>query len=248
MKKNIYKSGIVTGCSKGIGLATSVFLLEKNYRIFAISRKINNKIKYLQKKYKEFFFFQQDITKISETESLIKKILKFDKKVSFLVNNAGIRSRLPISKITFEDANELYINNYFSHFNITKTFIESTNARLKRSIVMLGSIVGSRGFSNLSNYSFTKGAIESFTKSVAIEYAKKNIRCNCISPGFIKTSYFNKFKSTKKKLHKWTLSRIPMGRWGNSNEIAPLVELLISEKSSYITGTTIFVDGGWTAS
>lgn len=248
MKNNIFKSGIVTGCSKGIGFATTKYLLEKNYKIFAIGRKSNSNVNYLKKKFNNFFFFQQDISLIPETEILIKKILKYDKKISFLVNNAGLRSRLPIKKITIEDANKLYINNYFSHFNITKIFIEKSNANSKRSIVMLGSIVGSRGFSNLSNYSFTKGAIESFTKSVAIEYAKKNVRCNCISPGFIKTSYFNKFKSTKKKLYKWTLKRIPMGRWGTCNEITPLVELLISERSSYITGTTIFVDGGWTAS
>ena len=177
MKKNIYKSGIITGCTKGIGLATTEYLLENNYKVFAIGRKSNNKIKLLQKKFKNLFFFQQDISKTLETENLIKKILKSDKEISFLVNNAGLRSRLPISKITFEDANKLYINNYFSHFNITKIFIESTNSKIKRSVVMLGSIVGSRGFANLSNYSFTKGAIESLTKSVAVEYAKRNIRC-----------------------------------------------------------------------
>jgi|688.fasta_scaffold165433_2 3-oxoacyl-[acyl-carrier protein] reductase len=248
IKKNFYKSGIITGCSKGIGLSIATFLLKKNYKVFGIGRKTNKEIKSLKKKYENFSFFEQDISKILETEKLIKKILRSDHKLSFLVNNAALRSRLSVDKIRSEDANKLYMNNYLSHFNITKNFIINTNAKLKRSIVMLGSIVGSRGFSNLANYSFTKGAIESLTKSIAYEYAKKNVRCNCVSPGFIKTSYFNNFRLKKKKLYDWTLSRIPMGRWGNSNEVAPLVELLISEKGSYITGTTIFVDGGWTAS
>ena len=111
---------------------------------------------------------------------------------------------------------------------------------------MITSIVGNRGFASLSNYASSKGALEAFSKSIAIEYAKKNVRINCVAPGFIKTSYFKTFKK-KKNLYKWTKSKIPMGRWGNPSEVTPLIEFLISQKSSYITGTTIFIDGGWTA-
>ena len=88
-------------------------------------------------------------------------------------------------------------------------------------------------------------AMEGFIKSAAVEYAKKSVRINMVSPGFIKTSYHRQFLKNQKKLNKWILSRTPMGRWGNPEEVSNVIEFLICGKSSYITGTTIFVDGGW---
>ena len=120
-------------------------------------------------------------------------------------------------------------------------FIEN---KLKGSIVNIGSIVGPTGFSELSGYASTKSALIGLTKSYAVEMSKKNIRANIINPGFTKTSYFKKFKQ-KKKLYKWTLSRIPMGRWGEPNEISYLINFLLSDKSQYITGESINIDGGW---
>ena len=100
----------------------------------------------------------------------------------------------------------------------------------------------------MSVYAATKGAIESFSRSLAIEYSSKKIRINCISPGFINTSYASNFKRNKKKLYNWTIEKTPMNRWGESNEIANVIDFLVSNKSSYITGENIFVDGGWVAS
>ena len=82
-------------------------------------------------------------------------------------------------------------------------------------------------------------------KSAAVEFAKKSIRINIVAPGFIKTSYHKKFLKNQKQINKWILKRTPMGRWGNPEEVSNVIEFLISEKSSYITGSTIFVDGGW---
>ena len=98
----------------------------------------------------------------------------------------------------------------------------------------------------MSNYAASKGALEYFSKSLAVEYANKNIRINCIAPGFIKSSYYENFKKNT-ELFEWTKNRTPMKRWGEVNEIYPLVEFLLSKGSSYITGNTIYVDGGWTA-
>ena len=111
---------------------------------------------------------------------------------------------------------------------------------------MITSIVGNLGFDELSNYASSKGALEALTKSLAIEYAKKGVRINSIAPGFVESSYATNFKKNN-KLYKWTLNKIPMGRWGKCSEISPMVEFLISNKSSYITGSTIFIDGGWSA-
>ena len=91
-------------------------------------------------------------------------------------------------------------------------------------------------------------ALEGFIKSAAVEYAKKNVRMNLIAPGFIKSSYYNNFVKNQNNLNKWIINRTPMGRWGKPDEVSNVIEFLISEKSSYITGSTIYVDGGWNIS
>ena len=111
-------------------------------------------------------------------------------------------------------------------------------------VVNIGSIVGETGFKHLSGYSATKGALKSLTQCLATEFADRNIRLNVVSPGFTETSYFSNFKKNK-KLYDWTLSNIPMARWGKSEEVSAVTAFLISDLSSYITGETINIDGGW---
>ena len=107
----------------------------------------------------------------------------------------------------------------FFLFYLTQLFSKNLINKLSGSVVNLASIVGQNGFNNLKiGYASTKGAIISLTKSLSLELAKYNIRVNSVSPGFTKTSYYKKFK--RKKLHKWTLSRIPMSRWGEPNEVS----------------------------
>ena len=103
------------------------------------------------------------------------------------------------------------------------------------------------GFSELAGYASTKTALVGLTKSFAVEMSKNNIRANIVSPGFIKTSYFEKFKK-KKSLYDWTLSRIPQKRWGRTDEVSNLICFLLSDLSTYISGTNINIDGGWTGS
>lgn len=239
--------GILTGVGNGIGLDILKSLLTKNINIIGISRSKNDTIRELEKKYpNQFQFFLFDLKKIDKIKNLTNKIFSKNKRIDFLINNAGIRSRIELNNLDNKKITEVLNVNLIAPINLTKNLLKNINNKYPISIVMITSIVGNRGFSGLSNYASSKGALESFSKSIAVEYAKKNVRINCIAPGFIKTSYFKSFKK-KTNLYKWTKSKIPMGRWGNPSEVTPLVEFLISQKSSYITGTTIFVDGGWTA-
>ena len=130
----------------------------------------------------------------------------------------------------------------FSKNIYLKNFIKN---KIKGSVVNICSIVGQIGFNELSVYASSKGALASLTKSFAVEMAPYNIRANIVSPGFTKTSYYKKFKIKKKEVYNWTLSRIPMKRWGEASEISDLIIYLLSEKSSYITGENINIDGGW---
>ena len=126
----------------------------------------------------------------------------------------------------------------------SKNLIEK---KLPGSIINISSIVGQIGFSELSAYASAKAALIALTKSFAAEMINSKIRINCVSPGFTETSYFKKFKK-KKKLYNWTLSRIPMRRWGKSSEVANLITFLISDESKYINGENINIDGGWLSS
>ena len=171
------------------------------------------------------------------------------KKIYFegLVNNAGERQRIEFSKLNRKKLLHIFNTNFFSIVNITQKFLNhNKNNKNTMSIVNIGSIVGHRGFLHLSGYASTKSAIEGLTKSLSIEFADKKIRFNTVNPGFTKTSFYKKFKTRRKKLYNWTISKIPMKRWGNSKEVSELICFLLSDKSSYITGQSINIDGGWT--
>ena len=164
-----------------------------------------------------------------------------------LVNNAGIRQRKAFLKITHLELNKIINNNFISIFEITQKFIKQVNKKSSSSIVNIGSIVGQDGFSELTGYASTKSAINGLTKSLSMEVLEKNynMRINCVNPGFTETSYFQKFRR-KTKLYQWTLAKIPAKRWGKVEEISELASFLLSENSSYITGQSINIDGGWT--
>jgi len=245
--QKINKNVLVTGAGKGIGEETVFSLLENGAYVYALikSKKDNKKFK----DYKNVKIYNGNVN----NGNLIKKILKDSRKdkrfISGLVNNAGIRFRKNFLKITPKDLKNVFETNFLSIFNTMQIFSRFLIANKKMgSIVNISSIVGKIGFSKLSAYASTKGALTALTKSFATEMADKNIRANSISPGFIKTSFYKKFKNNKKRIYKWTLSRIPLKRWGKPSEVSNLICFLLSEDSSYINGENINVDGGWLSS
>ena len=243
------RHGIVTGSGKGIGLAVVEKLLREKYYVTAITRSESKELENLKKTFKKkLVIIYQDLEKIYDLKKLLSNIFK-TKPISFLINNAGIRCRSSLDDLEYNDLITVHNINFLSPFFITKEYLKNIkkNNKTKHSIISITSIVGPRGFADLSSYAASKGALESSMRSLAVEYGDKNVRINCIAPGFIKTSYFNSFKKNKSKLYKWTLAKTPMKRWGDPFEVANIVEFLVSEKSSYITGSTIYVDGGWTA-
>lgn len=237
---------LVTGGGKGIGKSIVNNLLSEGAYVYAIikSRSDNKNFK----KDKNLKIYNGKV----ENEKLIKKILNDSKKnkkiITGLVNNAGVRLRKDFNKISKKELNSIFDTNFFSIFRIMQIFSDYLiSNKSQGSIVNIASIVGHVGFQQLSAYASTKGALIALTKSFSAEMSIKGIRANSISPGFIKTSYFEKFKKNK-KLYQWTLSRIPLKRWGEPKEIAELTIFLLSNKSHYITGENINIDGGWLSS
>lgn len=248
MKKNI----LITGAGKGIGRKLLFDCIKNDNFCYAVVRSkkdfkdLKNKINSIKAR-----LYLGDI----QNNKLIDRILidskKIKKEINGLVNNAGERQREDFLKIDKKKIQNIFQNNFFSHFYLIQKIVSNFTKRKKKenlSIVNIGSIVGLKGFKQLSGYASTKSALDGLTKSLSVEFAKEKIRVNIIHPGFIKTSYYKKFKKNNKKLYNWTLQRTPLGTWGESEDISELVMFLLSDKSKYITGQSISIDGGWTSS
>lgn len=245
------KVGIVTGCGKGIGYSIAEKLLEreKSVIVIGISRTETPQVEELRKKYPNNFIFKEiDMTDIKRINIFFKKLQEESKTIKYIVCNAGIRSRLSMIESSLDLYRSVLEVNTISNINIAKHVIKnSVQTKSKCNILFISSIVGARGFDELTTYAVSKSALEGFMKSASVEYAKKGIQINCLAPGFIESSYFEDFKKNRKDLYDWTLSQTPMGRWGKCDEIADLALFLISEKNSYMTGSIIYSDGGWTS-
>ncbi len=244
------KTGIITGAGKGIGLSTLELLLnQKDYKVISITRSKSNKIKKLLKKknYLENYYHNLG-DDLNRDKELINKIIK-KYKIDFMICNAGVRHRDSIQNMDYNKRKKTLDINYNSNVILIEEVLKNLGKiNRKVNIVYISSIVGNFGFKNLSSYSSSKMAMEGFIRSAAVEYAPRKIRINIVAPGFIKSSFYRNFLSNQKKLNSWILNRTPMKRWGEPKEIASTIEFLISDKSSYITGSTIFVDGGWNIS
>ena len=243
--------GIITGCGKGIGLATTEKLLSTDDKviIYGISRSHNSNIDILKKIFgSRFNFFKCNIDDTKGINNLIDEIYEKNKRLNFAICNAGIRSRLNLLESNLDLYRKVFEINTISNINIAKKLIKiNLAAQSSCNILFISSIVGSRGFDELSTYAVSKSALEGFMRSAAIEYAKEKIQLNCLAPGFVESSYSEDFKKNKTDLYDWTIAQTPMGRWGKCEEIAEMVSFLISEQNSYMTGSVIYTDGGWTA-
>lgn len=238
------KNILITGAGKGIGYECVKTFIREGAFVFALIKSKKDIAKFKGFSKKNYHLTVGNVTDQKYLKKIFLESKKTKKLINGIVNNAGLRFRKKFLKIKKKEMHNIFNVNYFSIFETIQNFIKYFPSKKNKSIVNIGSIVGQIGFDELSIYGSTKGALLSLTKCLATELAPKKIRVNCVSPGFTKTSYYKNF-AKKKKLLNWTLSRIPMKRWGNSQEIADLIAFLISDKSSYINGENINIDGGW---
>ena len=243
------KIGLITGIGKGIGLSLTKSLIRSNVKVIGINRSENADIIKL-KKNNNFKFYKCDVSNYSKINQIIDKIFINYGPIDFVVNNAGIRARAKLSEVDIKNYQNVFNINTLGPINITKKIIDKiyVNKRIHKElkVINLSSIVGLRGFKDLSVYACSKAALDAFTKSISLEYAKYGLVINSIAPGFFKTSYFKNFKKNK-SLYNWTIENIPMKRWGEESELVELLLFLIESKSNYLNGSVITIDGGWTA-
>ena len=235
------KNIIVTGASGGIGNSIVEKLNQNGANILATGTRIE-KLEELQKKFNDIKILKFDISQHDKIETFIEDATKeLGGSLDCIVNNAGITKDNLTIRMSFEEWSKVIDINLTSTFLMCKYSIKKMLKNKSGKIINITSVVGHTGNVGQANYTASKAGIVAMSKSLAIEYAKKNINVNCISPGFISTAMTDqideKFKET-------IIAKIPSNRLGKPEDIANAVNFLSSDQSDYINGETLHVNGG----
>ena len=241
------KYALVTGAGKGLGRACSIALAEAGATVIALSRtqsdlsKLEKDIKKIKGKIVKIHC---DVMNYQDLKDKLNKIRIID----ILVNNAGTNIPEPFERIQQKSMNHLIDLNLKAAFNVAQLVVKKMLKNKKRpgSIINMSSQLGHVGCEGRNIYNMTKFGIEGLTKGMGVELAKKNIRVNTVAPTFVETPMVKKFFKNK-KFKKFAIGKIPMGKAATESDVATSVCFLASSASSMITGTSIIIDGGWTA-
>ncbi len=236
-KKNI----IVTGASGGIGNSIVEKLSKNGANILATGTK-KEKLDELKSKFKNLKVLKFDISQSDKIEEFIENATnELGGNLDCIVNNAGITQDNLAIRMNFEEWKKVIDINLSSTFLLSKYSIKKMLKNKKGKVINITSVVGHTGNLGQSNYTAAKAGIIAMSKTLAIEYARKNININCISPGFIKTAMTDKIDTKFKDM---IISKIPSGRLGEPEDVANVVLFLASDLSNYINGETLHVNGG----
>ena len=239
------KNILITGGSRGIGKSIVQVLIKNGANVgftYSSSEDAANKIsKELSSDSIKCIAYKSDASQLNECEKLVECFLNDFETIDVLINNAGITKDNLLMRMNEQDFDKVIEINLKSVFNMTKAtqrvFLKNRNG----SIINMSSVVGVKGNAGQSNYAASKAGIIGFSKSIALELGSRNIRCNVIAPGFIRTEMTDNLSESI--IDGWT-QNIPLKRPGESNDVANLCLFLASDLSNYITGQVINVDGG----
>ena len=244
------KTALVTGAGKGLGRACAIALAEAGAKVIILSRtksdldKVNKVIKKTKGSSKSFVC---DVTQLEEFRKILQKITRLD----ILVNNAGNNRPEHFTKVKKENMEYLVELNMKAAFNVAQICSQKMvklkyRKKIGGSIINMSSQLGRVGAPIRSVYSMTKFGLEGLTRGMAIELAKYNIRVNSVCPTFVETPMVKAFFRNK-KFKKQVLENIPLGKVAQEDDVSTAVAFLAADSSNSITGTSLMVDGGWTA-
>ena len=244
------RTALVTGAGKGIGRACAIALAEAGADLIIISRtkKDLDKVSRIIKKFKsKCSSFVCDVTNYNQVKQIINK----QKKIDILVNNAGTNIPEHFTKVQKKNMEYIVKLNTIATFHLaqlcTLKMLKTKNRKkIGGSIINMSSQLGHVGGSIRSVYSMTKFGLEGLTRGMAIDLARNNIRVNTVCPTFVETPMIKRFFKNK-KFKKEMIKNIPLGRVADVSDVATAVAFLASDSASMITGSSIMIDGGWTA-
>ena len=228
----VHKKVIVTGGNRGIGKGIVLSLLDQGYLVLATSRDS----KKFDMSHQNLEVTNLDVCDQASIDNFQKIVNDFDPDI--LINNAGITKDNLFLRMTEDDWAEVIDTNLNSVFRMTKLVVRGMLKKKWGRIINISSISGSMGNPGQTNYSASKAGVEAFSRSLAKELGSRNITVNSVAPGFIQTDM------TQGLIDEEITKKIPLQRAGSVEDVASLVNFLVSEESNYITGQTLVVDGG----
>jgi NAD(P)-dependent dehydrogenase (short-subunit alcohol dehydrogenase family) len=239
---------LITGAASGMGRATAVYLSRLGARLLLID--VNEEaLKDTHKNVGETdSILCLDLTDTEQLKSRIASDVEMNGKLSGIAHCAGLPYIAPLKMISEDTAMKVFKINTYAGLELAKLFSnKKIYAGEKGSIVFISSVYGMVGSAANAGYAMTKGAIQSITKSLAMELAAKGIRVNCIAPGFVKTEMGNQINHNFDEAYGEHIERLhPLG-WGTPDDIAAGIAYLFSDMSKWITGIILSIDGGFTA-
>ena len=236
---------LVTGASRGIGKETAKVFAENGYDVAINYVSDKTDVEGIKKEFEDMgvkcLMVKADVSNEEDVNNMVESVISEFGKIDVLVNNAGITKDTLLMRMSKEDFDKVIDINLKGTFLATKAVTKYMMKKRCGSIINLASVVGVVGNSGQCNYSASKAGIIGFTKSIAKELASRNIRANAVAPGFIETDMTNVLKDDVKEN---IGNQIPLKRMGTAREVAEVIYFLGTEKSSYITGQVINIDGG----
>jgi NAD(P)-dependent dehydrogenase (short-subunit alcohol dehydrogenase family) len=243
------KVALVTGASKGLGKALAVGLAKAGADLALCARNredletARDEIRTIGIRAEIFTLDVLDSGQVRETT---EAVLGAFGRIDILVNNAGINIRKPVLELTEDDWDRVLSTNLKGYFLVARAVVPDMIRRKKGKVINMASILGAVGLENQLPYASSKGGVIQMTKVMALEWARYGINVNAIGPTYFETPLVATLRNDPERF-RFINERTPMGRWGQPEELEGTVVFLAARASDFITGQTIFVDGGWTA-
>lgn len=242
------KSGIVTGAGSGIGKGIATGLVQAGAELVIAGRNLE-KLEAAAEEMRQFggpvIPAQADISRMEDIKGLVDRAVKEFEKIDFLFNNAGIIRRNPSEDFLEKDWDDVIDINLKGPFFLAQAVARvMISQERKGKIINTSSLIAVQGGKRVPAYAASKGGLAQVTKSMANDWAKYDILVNAIGPGWVSTELTEPLRQDKERFTEIT-GRIPLGRWADPEDLAGAAVFLASDASNYITGQTIFVDGGW---
>ncbi len=243
------KSAMVTGSTRGLGEVAALALAKAGADVAVCGRsvddleRVSQAIRDLGRQSKGLTL---DVTSKRSIEEGFAEILRYFGKIDILVNNAGVNYRVPLLEFPEDQWDKILNTNLKGYFLVAQTVVPQMLERGYGKVINMGSILGTVALPMQAAYASAKGGVDQLTKVMALEWAKKGVRANAIGPTYFETELGAQLRNDPERFN-FINERTPMGRWGYPPELEGVVIFLASPASDFITGQTIYIDGGWTA-
>ena len=243
------KTALITGASRGLGKAIALALAQAGARLVLASRDLEllNQTAAAARAFGgDVLVFKTDVTQEGDIRALEKEVARHCRQIQILVNNAGMNIRKPVTEFMLQEWRQVLDTNLTSAFLMCRSFVPLMKGQGYGRILNLTSIMSHVSLPGRTAYSASKAGLLGFTRALALELAPEKITVNGISPGPFATE-INTPVLQNPELNQQFISRIPIGRWGEAQEVGKLAVYLCSEEAGFVTGTDLLIDGGWTA-